>query len=117
MLVSTDLVAADHAGLEDEVGVDAILLLPLNVLVSWLVRGSEDEQELLNHMVSIGVGGQVKDTLVQLSNNDQNLIVQVISILAEDLNESLDDSSAVVVHADLDEGRRDGGHNPSDVVD
>ena len=117
VLVSTDLVTADHAGLEDEVGVDAILLLALDILVSWLVRGSEHEQELLNHMVSIGMGTQVKDTLVQLSNDSHDLMVQIVGMLAKDLNQGLDYSSSVVIHADLNESWSNSMHNPPNVVD
>ena len=37
VLVTSNLIATDHASVEDEVGVDSKLLSSLNILVSWLV--------------------------------------------------------------------------------
>jgi len=101
MLVRTNFYAVVNAGLEDELSESLKALTSFTVWLFWVLRGFENAEESLNHMVSMSIQTQLFDRWLEGLDDREKNPLGSFCVFAQSINQSLHSSCSMHVHRNV----------------
>jgi hypothetical protein len=97
LLVGANLNGPVAASSENELSVLSEKLATWFVGVGWHIRGSEAHEEGLHDVVSVVVGAEEEHLLLKLSDQDQELVVELLVVVCQVFDQCLHSAGAMLV--------------------